>query len=498
MLTKNDKLISIPKTLWNQAKIQNEDYVQVDNTGEKKFSKFKDIGPEVYDELYSSFPTKIEETPNNSWARNLLKQIKEADKNKEGDLNDLDMLRKRTVGNELWSSIGTESFLQSFVSSAVHEGTVEDTQADEDVKAYLERLKEDLQNQPKQSKEDKKTIKELEKQIEDKTKIIEDKQQKQDDYMNNVNNNQIRQAIRKAAKQANEEINEVTKAINAFSFGDDPHNNTIQKSIMGKKLAPFVKSSNKIKQIMELLGRMKRTADNEINNKPRQGTDEIVGIELGNNLERLLPSQLMYLADDLLEDVFLKRFSNRELLQYELSDEPPKDHGPLIVLVDSSGSMDGDRIQWAMAVTLTFLHIATKQHRDMQVIHFGSDVVRVDTFDKDKSIDLDKVMETISFFDSSGGTNFTKPIEKACDTLATSDNYKDADIIMLTDGQSTIKDNIKEQIKTGKDESGLKFFSIIIGSDNDSKDLTEVSNEVINLKDALKDSDKINSLFSAV
>ncbi len=176
MLTKNDKLIAVPKTLWNQAKIQNEEYIQVDNSGAKKFSKFKDLGPEVYDELYSSYPTKIEETPNNSWARNMLKQIKEADKNKEGDLNDLDMLRKRTVGNELWSSIGTESFLQSFVSSAVHEGTVEDTQADEDVRAYLERLKENL---PNKTRKDKRLIKELETKIEDKTKIIDDKQQKQ-------------------------------------------------------------------------------------------------------------------------------------------------------------------------------------------------------------------------------------------------------------------------------------------------------------------------------
>ena len=495
MLTKNDKLIAVPKTLWNQAKIQNEEYIQVDNSGAKKFSKFKDLGPEVYDELYSSYPTKIEETPNNSWARNMLKQIKEADKNKEGDLNDLDMLRKRTVGNELWSSIGTESFLQSFVSSAVHEGTVEDTQADEDVRAYLERLKENL---PNKTRKDKRLIKELETKIEDKTKIIDDKQQKQDDYLNNVNNNKIRQAIRKAAKQANDEINEVTKAINAFSFGDTPHNNTIQKSLMGKKLAPFVKSSNKIKKIMELLGRMKRTADNEIKNKPRLGTDEIVGIELGNDIPKLLPSQLLYLADNDLEDIFYKRFINHELLQYELSEEPPKDHGPLIVLVDSSQSMDGDRIQWAMAVTLTFLHIATQQHRDMQVIHFGTDVVRVDTFDKDKSIDLDKVMDTISFFDASGGTNFTKPIEKACDTLANNETYKDADIIMLTDGYSHINDFVKGQIKTGKEESGLKFFSIIIGSDNSNKDLAEISNEVINLQDALKDSDKINSLFSAV
>ena len=496
MLTKRDKAISMSKHLWNQAKIRNKEYNQTVTEGKEKFEQFDQLAPEVFDELYSTFPAEITENETNGWARNFLNQMKTVDKSQDGQVTGWEMLRQRCEGNDLWAEMATESFLQSFVSASTHEGTLSDTEKDKEVRDYLKRLKQEIKDQPKKSKKDKSLINQLNKQIKEKEQIIKDKKDQHDKYNNNVDNVGIRQHIRQAIEKTNKDMKDLKKAIDAFSFGDNPHSSTKQTSEMGKKLSKYVQNSHKIKKIMELLGRLKRVAENEIKNKPKKGTNEIVGIELGKQLERILPSQLMYLSDENLENVFLKRFVNNSLMQYELNEEPPKKHGPIIACIDSSGSMGGDRIQWAMAVILTLLHVAKMQKRDLQVIHFGRDVLRVDDFKKDVKVDIDKVMSTIDFFDSSGGTSFNPPVERALDTLINTKEYENADIVFITDGcAEELKLDIKEQINVGKNEAGLKFFSIIIGSNSENNPLTEISNEVINLYDVLKDSDKINKIF---
>jgi len=498
MLTKKEKAIAMPRHLWNQAKIHNPEYNETIKAGKEKFEQFDKLAPEVFDELYSTFPAEIQENETNGWARNFLSQMKTTDKSQEGQATGWELLKKRCEGSETWSEIATESFLQGFVAGAKHEGTLADTEEDKAVKEYLERLKQQIEEQPKINKKDKELLDQLDKQIQEKEQIINDKINQHDQYNNNVDNVAIRQNIRQAIDKANREMKDLKKAINAFSFGDNPHANSQQTAQMAKKLSKYVKNSKKIKNIMELLGRMKTVVENELKNKPKRGTREIVGIELGKKIERVLPSELMYLSDENLENVFLKRFVNNSLLQYELSEEPPKQHGPIIACIDSSGSMQGDRIQWAMAVALSLLHLAKIQKRDLQIIHFGTEVVRVDNFPKDEQVEIEKVMDTIDFFQASGGTRFNPPIKQALDTLANEKQYRDADIVFITDGcAEELEQDAKDQIKKGQDEFGLKLFSIIIdGYDNNP--MKAVSTETIDLYDVLRDSDKINKIFGEI
>jgi hypothetical protein len=44
--------------------------------------------------------------------------------------------------------------------------------------------------------------------------------------------------------------------------------------------------------------------------------------------------------------------------------------GPIIVCQDKSGSMDGQRDEWATAVAIAMSELATKQNRAFGVIHF--------------------------------------------------------------------------------------------------------------------------------
>ena len=497
MLTK--KNIQYADTLWKQAKIRNHDYTRTSKQGRKHFDQFDKLGSDVFDEVYSSVPEKIIETDNNSWATNYLNTLNTVDKDSDQDISEFDILRKRCQGNKLWSEISTDALLKGFLNDVPRDTNIQSTDTDEDTKAFLERMLADMESQDE--KPDEKDIDQLKDQIDNLNNIIKDKKQNQDNYNNNVNEQATRQSVREFVKQANEDINDVQQAINSFSFGDSSDTTGKMNDNTAKKLSKYVKDNDKIKKVMELLGRMKRQAESEIKNKPKQGTDEIVGIELGNNISKVLPSQLMYLSDSELEPVFLKRFTNHELLQYELSQEPPKSHGPIIICLDCSSSMsERDRSEWSLATTLAFLHIAKMQNRPLQVIQFNGDVQTVTNFDNKDNDTTDKALELIDMFYPSGGTNFNRPLQEAINTLAKQDNYNDADILMITDGEASISDEISEKINYAKDNAGLKVFSIIVGNDTDTDNsaLQPISNEVISLKNVLKDSNKINKLFAEV
>ena len=92
----------------------------------------------------------------------------------------------------------------------------------------------------------------------------------------------------------------------------------------------------------------------------------------GRKLSRLLPHELVSLQHPLLRRDFIRRFVDNELLQYDLRGVEAQGKGPLIVCLDGSSSMLGDKEVWAKALTLTLLEIARRERRRFRAICFSS------------------------------------------------------------------------------------------------------------------------------
>lgn len=128
--------------------------------------------------------------------------------------------------------------------------------------------------------------------------------------------------------------------------------------------------------------------------------EEISGVKLGNDLENLLPQEFALLNDPDLEIFFDLKFVENRLfcfekhgyisyaqekwreiereIEKERSKEIDEQKGPIIICVDTSGSMNGNPEIVAKALTLMLAARARKEKRACFLINFSSSVDTMD------------------------------------------------------------------------------------------------------------------------
>ncbi len=168
-------------------------------------------------------------------------------------------------------------------------------------------------------------------------------------------------------------------------------------------------------------------------------SEEIDRITLGNDIERVLPSEISYLAGSDTEMIFMARYADRQLQQFstpggELSvrqrdmPRPRPIRGPIIVSVDTSGSMEGYASEIAFAMLHRLVEIARRQHRPCYLITYS---VRCKAMDLSQACGWSRIREFLR--DSyTGGTNGERMLREAINQLHT-DRYSMADVLIITD-----------------------------------------------------------------
>lgn len=298
-----------------------------------------------------------------------------------------------------------------------------------------------------------------------------------------VQNSNLKKIIRVATESALNEVQEADSILSAW--GIEP--GTLQHLPIDKKLS-LVNSlrTGKFKRMAEAIGRMRRFAINKQKTKFNQSNEEICDISFGNDISRLIPSELMLLNNPQTKLDFKRRFAEGKLMQYELRGKERLNKGPIIACIDNSGSMSGDREIWSKAVALALLEIARMQKRDFTCIHFGS---RNDNLIDDKYSDelvitilkneqniSEKIIQVASTF-IGGGTDFETPLTKSLEIIETS-TFNKADIIFITDGSCDVSDEWLTNFLTKKKEKEFNIYSILIHS-NETWCLEKFSNEII-------------------
>src|SRR6185436_299265 len=139
---------------------------------------------------------------------------------------------------------------------------------------------------------------------------------------------------------------------------------------------------------------------------------EVFAIESGGAWERLLPPVLLSLRHPLLRRDFRRRLVEGELRLYSVRAREQRGRGPMIVCLDGSSSMAGDKEIWSKAVTLTLLDIAARQRRRFRSICFASAETPLQILDLNPrqryAPDLHQVFTLAEYFPG-GGTDFQKP-----------------------------------------------------------------------------------------
>ena len=305
---------------------------------------------------------------------------------------------------------------------------------------------------------------------------------------------QAMKAANAATTAAQEEVDELSDLRGGIGSGEGD-GATVSASEMRKRFE-MVKDSPQLRRIMALAGRFRRFAQARQRTKTIHGMDDMVGIEPGNDLGRLLPSELAQLADDDLQWLALRRYLERSMLQREHRSLEGEARGPIVVHVDESGSMAGEPIAMAKAFALAMAWIAKHQKRWICLVGFGTDsqgnylAMAPEAWDDAKLLDWCQHM-------FSGGTRSSVPLvntpakwEKiGCPEGKT-------DIITITDGQLSVDDDRAANFDQWATKHQVKHHVILLDCGDEPGDMAKVADQIWNVDSIDIETNAVQELMS--
>ena len=226
--------------------------------------------------------------------------------------------------------------------------------------------------------------------------------------------------------------------------------------------------NTEIRKILEFLSGMPRLGSYTKKKTTRFSRGELYGYEEGSDLERLVPSELAYP-----EELFYIKLAESQLLLYQKRIKEVL--GPIYLLLDKSGSMDGEKIIWAKAVALALYSRARRENRDFYIRFFDNiPYPLIKVIRNAKSKDIIKMIEYIGKIRGGGGTDISRSIISACEDIKEGHVKGVSEIILLTDGEDKIAETtVRRSLK----EANSTLVSVMIRGDN--ADLRRVADQYL-------------------
>lgn len=271
----------------------------------------------------------------------------------------------------------------------------------------------------------------------------------------------LRGALREAAEEAHDEISGMEAALAGLGHGHGAGALTGVKA-PAAEVQEALRKNEKLRRIAAIAGRLRLSAKKQQATKCDFGREEICNVEQGGDVQRLLPSELVMFADPDLEPLVLRKVVEREALQYQLRGTEKAERGPIVVMMDGSGSMEGARHEWAMGVALAMLEVAAMQNRALALVHFGSKVIKSDVIANPRALTLPKLIEMVTFWANSG-TNIQASLKWVGDELLAKEQaLQGADVLLVTDGESG---NFSASVRDLRQRFGAATYGVAIETD---------------------------------
>lgn len=270
---------------------------------------------------------------------------------------------------------------------------------------------------------------------------------------------EVRQAMRAAAKAGQQKVNDMQETLSGWGLNPGD----LRSIPLGDrlKLVDRITRDRRLKQVSDLVGRFRNLARAKQKDKVKKERDEIHSIKTGNDLEHVLPQELAALRHPTLKLDFYRKFTERALLQYDLKTKEKQGRGPIIACIDISGSMEGRPLDWAIATALALVDTAARQKRRAKVIFFDTKVQKEVEFGPGEH-DIYKIM-SIAETGAAGGTAY-EPALSAAKSMIETVNYKNADIVMVTDGYCDVSDSFLQEFNESKKRLEFRCYTVLIGS----------------------------------
>lgn len=262
--------------------------------------------------------------------------------------------------------------------------------------------------------------------------------------------------------QAGQEAAQAAKDVPGFGAGLGKGEPTYESPEQQISIAEQWSQNPELRAMAEMFGKMDRDIRFHRSKRIVGGQDEIVDVKLGDELRRVLPSEFGLLSTPDTEDDFWGRYTTKELLQYETVGEEHAGRGPILMVLDGSGSMRGERNIWARATALCLLHIARAEKRDFGLIEFsGGGQLEEWIFRAKDDMLAQKVLDMASHL-FGGGTAPVIGVTQAAKVMKESPTFKKADLVLVGDGEAGFGAE-DERLRKELTELGVRLFGIGVG-----------------------------------
>ncbi|MFY1110771.1 MAG: vWA domain-containing protein [Methanosarcinaceae archaeon] len=238
---------------------------------------------------------------------------------------------------------------------------------------------------------------------------------------------------------------------------------------MVRRFSTFFEENPDLRKIVDFVGRREFDPPADRIRYSPFGKDRIQTVRFSNSLNNLLPMEAAKLLNPTLKRKFYADMLEGRLLSYQLLGKhftgPPriKPKGPLIALVDTSGSMHGAPQTLAKSAVLAIAKRMLAQHRDMKVILFASTTRPLEIELSSRKRMSEKFLNFL-LYTFGGGTDFNTALASGLKSLKEKD-FRGADLLFITDGKSEVSDElVLARWEEAKKKYNAKIYSLIVGA----------------------------------
>jgi len=214
------------------------------------------------------------------------------------------------------------------------------------------------------------------------------------------------------------------------------------------------------------------------------------GVHRSRAIARMTGSESLNLTHPVLRRLWRARFAEAQLLSYDDRARQPSPRprpqaegaaarrqrtpaglGPMIVCLDTSGSMQGAPENVAKACVLQALRSAHSGQRPCQLLAFGGPGELLERPLTPDAAGLDALLDLMGqAFD--GGTDVQTPIERAIERVQ-QQGWQDADVLIVSDGEFGLTSATLDRLRQAKERLSLRVHGILIG-DRETIGLAEI------------------------
>jgi hypothetical protein len=306
----------------------------------------------------------------------------------------------------------------------------------------------------------------------------------------------VRAALRRGIARATQRVGDAREALEGLAPGMGSPPPTHQQADEGRlKLAERLLREPRMRDVLKRAGRITRLARDKRTTRDEHSRQEVVDIERGADLARILPAGLVRLRHPLLRKLALREIVERQAIQYRLEGRETLGRGPIVVLLDRSSSMRGDPELWASAVAIAMLGAGARERRPVTVVEFTASVDTVsrlvrgvgerlspeDPADvRATGIALATLAVELASRHSDGGTSFGPVLRYGLACGALDDR---ADLVIVTDGLATADEDALAQLADAK-KRGLRLYALTVNGGSLSPTIEAIADVAVDLDKA--------------